>query len=1014
MGEDECGPCADSYKDKDNYECTSSTVFQVNCPNYKCTPVKKVVEGWCNATFKIKGTGEEAYCVNPSDKFPNGIPNNYQSQKFDPSTCKSSNSTPDCGFANILIEAAYYNQNHPSDKIAYETINFAMRLWSAEVQLGGFYRVGLAYVMGYDCNTYVAYPAGNPNVYVASLDYITKLYFASLSKEGVDHSVEGLIKNHYFSSISCGKGLLGVVCEGRKNTYIQAFALYFNTYFGNADMQNHLAAIYGDRTTEPISATVTSEVIDEHSEIEVKYREEITTGEKVECSTLKAMDPSKLDENQKKVLEYCNNEITHVIGVTEDGTYIDLGTGKPFGDLTGDGKINEEDFLKLPESETYDFSYCQKNSCFSPTVYFALCDIVNTEATKYETIYTTIRYTESKAKYGIKKYIACGSGDYQIMFSYDEPEIDTHSWDETTTEEKEPVKTITVDYYCYNPGGCDNYEIREDDKCGTTSGGYGTHSVKDPSLRCILNMSSSISKNSYDYSDFFGVNKDFCKIYCSDTVDYYLADKVDIYSGLSFKLDIEHAVFKKNNSDKSFSNIVLMKRDCVSEIYYDRLKFDGKTDWTTVYDGLGSNPKSWKELHTNLKKYGLSSAHINQIEYDLYNCNLYSNIPVYRPKNDKIGNIYNRIKQIYSAENSYGFDGSKYGYVSEAKLDSTTNTVVYSNVKYDGGAPYVGKTDRVGDTYNDIKMSHVINNHNSYSGNVSPVKYCSGESCFEYDPNKDEYKMPTDMGNKTENGIPVNDYAYFSIVNEVDFYNASKFQVEPYTGNIHDATDANNRDDDYTDLDPYLYPVGKDAASMCKSKDCNLYHQVYVAYTYYRKVSNGTSAFKQALSGGSGQLGIVHKCPIVYKPVPVETEVIYRNVNLGNMFPSKNPDGTRRMGSNWKSAEDYVNEIEGFIKAHGELEYYNTHLEFSYTFTQDSFDKIQEYDATVKGVKSYTDNSIEKGTCKDSNGNKVDCRTSFISAINNDTNKFGISNNRASQNRGVSDYTREKEEEESN
>ncbi len=997
-----------------SYTEANAEIYVV-CPIYACKPTKTEIKGWCNATFKVGD--DEAYCVNPSDKFPNGIPNNYQTQKFDPTTCASSNSTPDCGFANILIEAAYYNQNHTSGKISYETINMAMRLWSAETELGGFYRIGLAYMMGYDCSEYIAYSiADNPNVYQATLKEITKLYFTLLSEEGIDHSVEGLLNSNTLKSINCATADLGVVCRGKTDTYVQAFALYFNTFFGNAEMQSHLAAIYGGRTTEPISATVTSEIIDEYSVIKVDYREEITAGEKIACADIKAKQKrgETLTEREQKVFDHCNNKITHVIGVV-DGQLVDLASGKVVTDLNGDGKINDADFLLLPEATEFEFDYCIKNSCFSKVVYFATCDTVKTEEIKYETVYTTIRYTESAARYSIKKYIACGSGDYQIMFSYDKYEGPGRTWDETTEEEKEPIKTVKVDFYCYDGEMCDD-GLSIEESCASKSGGHGTVEVKDPSLSCIVNMRSSISRKSYDYSDFFGVNSKFCKIYCSDTATFYLADKVDIYSGLSFKMDIEYDVFGNNKSNRSLSSIVKMKRDCVSKIFYDNNKFEEDYQWNTIYDGLETNPKSWKELHDNLKKYGLSSAHINEIEYDLYNCNLYSDIPVYRPKNNKIGNVYSRIKELYSAENSYGFNGSKYGYNFDSKLSDTQNNIIYSDVKYGGGANYIGSQNRVGDNYGDITLSHELNNHNGSEfngGNVSRVTYCTGKKCFEYDRNN-KYVLPNDLGDATDRhistaqgrSIPTNDYAYFSIVNEVDFYNSSRFQVESYTGDINDVTNK-AKDSDYTDLDPYLYPVGKDANVLCTGGKCSIDYKISVVETYYRNASSGTSAFKDKIKE------FIHSCPIDYESIPTSgnTEVIYRNVSLANMFPTRNPDGSRVMGDNWKSAEDYVNEIEQFIKAHGEHEYYVTHLEYSYTLTQDAIKKIKEYNATAAGSKSYNDNSIEKGTCVDVNRQRFKCRTDFITAINNDTNSFGIINNRASSERGVSEYTQDKKKE---
>ncbi len=154
-----------------------------------------------------------------------------------------------------------------------------------------------------------------------------------------------------------------------------------------------------------------------------------------------------------------------------------------------------------------------------------------------------------------------------------------------------------------------------------------------------------------------------------------------------------------------------MKRDCVSNIFYNN-EFDENIDWSQIYAGLeGKTIKNWKQLYSALKKYGKAEGHINQILYDLYNCNLYKNIPVYRPKDNEIGNVYERILDIFSAENSYGFNGDKYGYNFGTQLSAEKNDVVTSEVKYDGGAYYIGSKSRVGKDYSNIILKHQLNNH---------------------------------------------------------------------------------------------------------------------------------------------------------------------------------------------------------------------------------------------------------------------------------------------------------------
>ena len=84
---------------------------------------------------------------------------------------------------------------------------------------------------------------------------------------------------------------------------------------------------------------------------------------------------------------------------------------------------------------------------------------------------------------------------------------------------------------CYVEDGkeCIN---RTDESGQIVYGELNTHRLSDPSLNCILHMATSAveqsSKEYYDYSDDFGVNTDVCRVYCSDEVNYYMSNKVEL------------------------------------------------------------------------------------------------------------------------------------------------------------------------------------------------------------------------------------------------------------------------------------------------------------------------------------------------------------------------------------------------------------------------------------------------------------------------------------------------------
>ena len=105
-------------------------------------------------------------------------------------------------------------------------------------------------------------------------------------------------------------------------------------------------------------------------------------------------------------------------------------------------------------------------------------------------------------------------------------------------------------------------------------------------------------------------------------------------------------------------------------------------------------------------------------------------------------------------------------------------------------------------------------------------------------------------------------------------------------------------------------------------------------------MGSGTNAFKETIKQ------TVHACPHttnIIPPVEINTETVYRNVNLDNMFPTILGDGSRRMGTNWENSTAYVEETENYVKSKGIAKYYETHLEYSYTLSQDAIKKIKEY-----------------------------------------------------------------------
>ena len=582
---------------------------------------------------------------------------------------------------------------------------------------------------------------------------------------------------------------------------------------------------------------------------------------------------SQLTEKEKMILNYCNLEVSEVrvyhsnnmyTLYTEDG-YID--------DCTYDA-VNKKDVCtgtKVKVKNTIgNISACQKSLCIMSTKVYADC---TEDITKIEVVTT---YKETTTTHGVKKYVSCSAANPRInegltnQFLYKiEPFEKTV---DVPKEETEVVYEVIPDCGadCEDVGvkrstqECDKVNVKNVNKY-VTAGSY-EKSINDPSLSCILNA-SVINKATYDYSDYFGVNTDVCRIYCSDSAHYYMADKTVIYNGLSFKYDIEKSALNTNKSTKSLDNIIEMRRDCVSEIYFDSIS--NRKKFTQIAAAYGfdetdeaalSGVDTWQELYTAIydrvnRRENRRNELLTKLIYDLYNCNLYSEIPIAKPKDNTVGPVFeNTIKKIYKASNNYGFE--------DCTLNNNENTCInFEGITYEGGAQYApgsggakaGLKD-VGDARDTILYDYSLE-LNPDTATISKVKYCKGKGCFDYnkyviskgygndqsktDENlKDgEYLLPDERvksshdkayrasteidpttGKKyiqyvdsqnhfvkvnyfnknrevEQKDIPINDYAYFTVSTKVGFYNKSTFQAKAYTGDVYDTTYGSNYND---------------------------------------------------------------------------------------------------------------------------------------------------------------------------------------------------------------------------
>ena len=612
--------------------------------------------------------------------------------------------------------------------------------------------------------------------------------------------------------------------------------------------------------------------------------------------------------------------------------------------------------------------------------------------------------------------IACANPDEsQIMFAYYDKDKTIHDTTITRGETR-----FRIEPRCTG-GPCTNFDTRVSSNFGKCSenGAYDqvyTSYVKDPPLNCILNSKNKTSY--YDYSNLFGVNTNLCRVYCSDSVEYIMPDKVKAISGESFKYDIEFVANRQRKTNKLLSSIIKEKRTCVSEIYYNNIPSEinlkriyGITDEEISKATSNNKIANFYDLLSVLvyksADEGARKEVINKLVYDLYNCNLYaknkfaSNLTV--PKDVAVKNVYENVtKNVFNYENNYGLNGCNIGFDSEGNFHN--DCVTMKNVEYQGGAEVIGNQNydyTVTQSSNiELDSNNKPTRESTIHSSISKVKYCSGNRCFEYndtlngggdntkadvydlDPSlftttpkeKDSIEITKTVNGKSSHikyKVPANDYAVFEVTTEFGFYNNDSYQTEPGTGKVQNV----NRDGEisgYIYLDNYTYPISKNAYNVCTKKAnglsrCDVKQTIANIATYKRNYPSDD--FVNVVNE--------HKdfnCYIdVDKPTTIEREdgTIYRNVELSNLF---NP--TAPIDSNWLS-NDGIIATTSIQESSNTLQTTDEYLEYKITLSPTQIKRIKDDYNKSNGV--YSSERIYN--CKIVDGTYRECQSTFLDEL---------------------------------
>lgn len=957
------------------------------------------------STIGDSGNRIPAYCVSPA--LANAGSSNVYT--VDATQCESSNSTRDCGYANIMIEGEYRNRVLGISSYNYAVIADAMRLWGAYVGQDGYTDTGIA---DEDGST-----IGNENDWLRFVPVSGNTY-----KNVFKGTVEEIFKNTYFQSIHGGTtkySLYNVVdpdtgetyniaeqnrlrlkaatcsrtamlCGTSSTNYVKALYLFVNTVQGNPHMQDHLNAI-----NQKINGT----------DDDIIHNDPTNAGVTVQGETI------KISYNLRKGVEInCNT--------------LDKDTANDYGcEIKQKITILDKNGNKVNvEIDGYD--YCVKNVCYVELTDYS-DDVLTCDELEKVTVVT--QYYKTCGEESVKKYVSCGSPTTtQLMFSFEPDYNCKEGSSQTKTIEITPICNLCRTGVEHSNPSCSSNETED----------YVINSTSDPSLNCILHKSSvgngenQNDKAYYDYSSLFGVNTNFCRVYCSDKVTYYLAPKQKVNSSLQLKYDIESKVFgsRPNKSSHALTSIVMVKRDCVSNIYYNNI-FDFNKDWATAYGvSKDASVNNWQELYNALLKQSAKENNrvdvLNQVIYDLYNCNFFEESKI-TGKNGINGGIIQRPKDSVNA-------------YSKA-LDLLKNTEEYcdgidcvsAKIKYEAGAEYITpkSTDvvRTGQDYLDPVLST-----NEIVDSKLQVKYCKEGECFRGIPEDGKYKEDYDgakaynqnlhtttvqFGNKGNVRIPSNDYAVFSYSVEADLHNSTVYQTQEYTGKVQ-VVDDTNYNSKYLDLSKYVYPVSSYAKKLCTPNanggvDCDVDYKFRVplivdynknknsnskVIAFYRKFNDDDLIEKLDNHDYTCEFEVVNPCKGGDDCV---VGYGYKNIDLNNPFPNE------RHGTNWDFYDnnDYskyvlgiVNEIEESGKNH--LYATDDYLEYSYRITGDTIEAIRD-DNKSNGyfTKPYD-------CTKDEDKNIfLNCNSDFLDKLHSNDNPFKVE---VIKDDGVSKYTTDK------
>lgn len=553
---------------------------------------------------------QTSYCIQRGRSGPDGSTWTYTTlDNFDISTCKSSSDNYQCGLAEIMCQTmdigvgadGKFTANE-NNKYSYSSVATALRMWVAYDHASIHDGDGIK-----DNTNQGEYYYSNTDVYEKSAKYY------------LDNG--GDIKQCP-SSCASGSDEYGVFCyqsaSSDEKQHIQgAIDLVTNTKNGGLSCLNNLTnTLYGNQDGEDDPNNISGNVSYGKPGISLKFNKESQIADvKVRFDKMKVGTTliSSVENDVTIPVTYCDKEAPGCNVIIQ----------------VFDAKGNE---LK---AEGGIPSSCKKNYCDIKYKYEQICkESENNYQDQYLTVKVTL-YVDKSALGGggvnalIKNYVRANGELSQQFINFDIQGLQDlmngkltqgsgNQGDREDTESelvKGPIYTVKGSPVCpcNNKNRCDDFKVVNTlpDKCTNygdfNQGLYDTYDegkLEEPYMNCIMNACNVSQRNQYDFSSDYGVNTEVCRVFCREEVEFYLANKTRVYAGMQFKYKIDEvpgvAKKRKLKNGNSLTSMVLQKRQCATEIYYDHTNplynYGNSETWQTKYKkALEDLMKKWDE-----------------------------------------------------------------------------------------------------------------------------------------------------------------------------------------------------------------------------------------------------------------------------------------------------------------------------------------------------------------------------------------------------------------------------------